>query len=521
MLIFLFHLLLLTVGYLLLGRVFEAALHRSRVNPVCAAWVGVLLVVLWPTAWSVMLLGFALLEPFHAPIRDLLSTFLSRAGEYRLGAGVGLVFLFWLVWSAFSLLRDNLQIQAVRRSALDLDALEDESWHGLAALRLRLEAKYRQKTSCPSLSLRISDEVLTPFSVGFIRPDLYAPLWMFSERGGTHLRVLLDREVTWIGRGQTQVFTLMAVLARLLPFARPLLRGLKLALDGCVDRAFLRGVSEEERARFLDALRQCSAAGRADDGGLPFGRNPLAIQARIRFASEPFRGRGVDLWALPALMLPLVMLMGVLGPVPFRSMRSLMSRELPPGVIFLPYSSEARAVALPGQGGDLRDGVLVDTTRVKGSRCHLDLPYWGWRDAFQGGSAPPFLRVSFDFEAIPAQQGVQPILLNGYITLNREDAVRQVRQTLVLDEDIRILPAGRGRQSMVLALDRPHPFEGWRSQSGPSFRIPAGWRVRITRLRAEPARQADWAPRDLEASYRLLEGWRQAVGACHPLNLDW
>lgn len=519
MIILAFQLLLLAYGFLAMGRAYAKVALASPPGGRPLILLGLLLLAGWPAAWALQLSDGLVPTPITGALRDSASTLLGRGGEYALGAAIVLLGLAWFAWSAFALLRDARQLRSIRDSALDLEALDDPEWGNLAELRAKLEAKYRASTGFSNLSFRVSDAIRTPFTIGVWKPDIYAPLWMFSESSGTHLRLLLDLEADRLRRGYGWPLTLLRVLERLLPFARPLIRGLCHRLEGAADQAFQSTLAEADRRRFREALQHISKIGREGDPEVPFGWARGLDVARPGTA----RGLGASAWTflLAGFVSTCLAATVVLGPVPFHSLRGLMTRELPSGVVFLPYSADARAVAIPGRGGDLPDGVLVDTTRVKNSRCHLDFPYWTQRPELFRSQGETFVRLRMDVEAIPRRSASPGILLECLVTLWREDALGQARETLPLEQDVRVLPPGHSTQDIVLALNPARPFPGHLVLSGPSFRIPPGWRLKVTHLSATPATAAQWHPKDLAAASRLMEAWRQQAGAPHTLNLDW
>lgn len=185
------------------------------------------------------------------------------------------------------------------------------------------------------------------------------------------------------------------------------------------------------------------------------------------------------------------------------------------------WDPQVQVKALPGQGGDVPDGVELDTSKASGTYQASNL----------GVNLRPLLpqdaqaaRISFDIQAWKSRDapGEPPTVSSRVIECSFDERARKHYSWIF---DFRWRPIEAGKHRMALAV-RLHPHERRLPASedrlvGPDFFVPAGWRLAITHWAIDVIPPSEVLPTNFPAD---VEDYVTIATACHrpsPIHLRW
>lgn len=286
---------------------------------------------------------------------------------------------FWLIWGGVAalvvvvawrlntLLTERQRVQQLRAQAWVQGLGEDTSLtQELENARRRLENKLREQSGQKGTKLRWSSAQL-PFTIGVRRPEVFAPLWTAYEGEGIYMAPLLAHEREHIRLGHTWWAGPTRWVATILPQFRRLSTAIRLALEVDADRHVVASEVEQHRdpSRYIHALE--AVVGPAEGSGLEVGLGHDRSNLALRVKQSLTAGRVA--WRYPALAaLILAIQFGchwTLGAPHPQELLNLATLRIQPNYNLNAVPAGLRLHAMPGKGGEFRDGLVLDTRGMK------------------------------------------------------------------------------------------------------------------------------------------------------------
>lgn len=443
-----------------------------------------------------------------------------------------------IAWSLSRVLHEFHVTRNIRQRVWDSELASQAGGDDAAREEVRafFEAQMSDSLDGKAMVLRLTNRTQLPFTIGWRTPEVFLSIWTMAERDGMHVFPLMEHEAEHIRLNHHRIGRFTTWYRCLIPFTAPLIEAMRLAMEVAADRAALRDRPPKYRDAYLDALRDIVQ--RAWTGGKEpgIGHDRSDIPRRIRQSTNSpasgFRALAPT-FALLSL-LPAGAAGWYAGPLETKDLVDRYLRKVNP-LWGVQAPDEARTKSIPGRGGVLQDGILVDTTHVHDNlvteiTLGVDifvkepgklfvLGYTIMAEPTEGAIAHPFgslVSQEFAVERIPAGpksgSSTKIFRLHGRI----------------YDLDLAEVDAARTAQSFRLAVSSyPNPpamtqMPDWRlAIEAPRIFIPKGWKVRITNVSTGSADGQERPRSVIERQASRMAELKQSSGAKTPLNLYW
>ena len=484
----------------------------------CAVFVGVGL-GLGRIAWLLLPL-WNWLRPVPLPVVGRL-----RAAEYWWSwillvlLGVGVIWGLLRTWWALKLL-EVLQVDApghgVHHRIGTTEFFTEE------ATRQHLQREYREFTGIQDLVVRLSFQTELPVLIGAFPPVLVVPKVLVNEGRDEHLESLLDTQAGHLQMGHHWLYLPLAWLARLLAPMTPLAGAVGWAMNTRVDRGVFQkgpaawGAYEQALGEVLPGREEWSPA-----VALP--HHTKEAVPRLEQAKMNPRRRGFGyVFGIVFVFLGGTGLSAAVGRVSLHSIKEFLMHREASGFQARIFDPRVSLMGIPGEGGVVADGAVVDARQGSGDHEVSSLQVH-MRDQLPKGEAA---RISFDF-VVSRGPGVAPEsgppMVSSRTMECRFNEDTGVREFWVFDFRSAPLPEGKGTITLGVRLANPKRHLGGSEDRhyGPDFAVPAGWRLEIRNFRVEECSSAEVSPSSFPDDGSSFVEWYRKHERGSAICLKW
>jgi hypothetical protein len=513
------HVLLWVTGTILIGKLLIAWSHQRDIHShglmISGAFFGPL----------------ALIAPFIG------TWFSSSTHKYWLPRQVE----FWLIWLGIAclvtfvawrlnrVLTDAQRVKRLRQEAWKSGDGDDEFDLEIDEIRTRLENRLRAQTHNSHVVLRWSDQIQLPFTIGTLRPEVFAPMWTAYEADGVHVGPLLDHEREHIKLGHSAWSTIIRWIAYPFPQCAWICKAVRSGLEVEADRHLIQEVliSDGDPNRYITALNMVvgPAAASGDEIGLGHDRSnvPLRVDQILRTPRM--------LWRYPiicfALLVGLIGCHRLIGHVDSRTLWELATLRIQPN-----YNIDAPLQGLvlhsmPGKGGDFLDGLEVDTRNIPpGKRIQIVLvrslkpgesPWAGFNGQvfvqvihrpMSMGPIPLLVGESIDQMAAPQRAP-------GERVRGSADFIRDLDSSAIDHSGFFQTTVGRDLKGKIRSAKGPDESNNW------NLFVPSGWVLQISKVHLAPCLNSVRSTEDLIKRRKAILDALQPDSLANPGTLSW
>ena len=405
--------------------------------------------------------------------------------------------------------------------------------------RTKLEEEYRAFTGHKRLRIRFSEFLEVPVLTGFYRPTIILPIRLLIEPDDQYLEAVLDHQAEHVRLRHYLAYGPLLVVSRLIPMLPSLLATMTRVMIFRVDHLIFQRDGEFGWAGQQAAFRQIvgSSIGCSNLVGIP--HHPREVEERFRRAKDSRRECGIRMIGLLGLMLFGGMLASAsLGHVSIYAIKEFLVRHQISGYQTRIFDPNVRVQGLPGQGGVVGDGIVIDTTQAlrpseitsvevdlddlipaKATAVAISFDYSVERSAF-AESTPTFSTRTMNFEWNESLNLHQFWVFDfrwGFLNANapKRQTFNAIVRSPMSQSNSPIVGSHKFDYSPYGAKDHGDLLQG------PDIAIPPGWKVTLTNWgikQIDPNKvEATKFPEDAKG----FVAWYKALTWRTPINTNW
>jgi hypothetical protein len=360
------------------------------------------------------------------------------------------------------------------------------------ATRQHLQREYREFTGIPNLVVRLSFQTELPVLTGVYPPVLVVPKVLVNEGRDVHLEPILDSQAEHLKFGHHWLYLPLVWLARLFPPMTPLAGAVGWAMNTRVDRGvFQRGSAAW--GCYQEALGEVLAGREEWSPAVALPHHAKEASSRLEQARRnPGRWSLGYVFAILLVFLSGTGLSAAVGGVSFQSIKEILLHREARGYQAQIFDPRVSLMGLPGEGGVIADGAVVDAREGSGDHPVSSLQVHLEGQLPKGEAA----RISFDF-VVSRARGIAPEtgppMVSSRTMECRFNEDTGVKEFWVFDFRSALLPEGKGTITLGVRLANQGRHLGGSEDRhfGPDFAVPAGWRLEIRSFRVEECSSAE------------------------------